>query len=370
MQRKPQQQTLSIRIPDALREFLEQSQHVISNGGGASVSISDVAKTLLESAKGDRLDLRLEAAELMRSSTESLCRIRRKWEYKQTLSRAEWILLGHYIQVACEELSENPALPSPSAFAIVLKSLLAVRSLRTNRGLGLDRYYLGNFGLQDGVVFNERQFDAQIVPQVVDGLIQKLREASTAKKPVFAGRSFYVALRDEVLPDVVAMNEVLEPFLAPLFRLAARGHWRREHRPVRIATQFCADGWLIPPQTKGIFCLTTSLDTEGDLRMLLAMDGRGVRYPLGPYPEIQEFSTMLHHLGPERHWSGIHFRASADPASSDMPARFQFWRAADKVMLGFGKEEWDCLKDLCSTALEEPGLQPVLSALTLEYGDL
>src|SRR4051812_47073509 len=105
MQRKPQQQTLSIRIPNTLREFLEQSQKVISNGGGEAVSISDVAKTLLESTKDDRLDFRLEAAELLRSSTESLCRIRGKSECKQMLSRAEWILLGHYIQMACEELS-------------------------------------------------------------------------------------------------------------------------------------------------------------------------------------------------------------------------------------------------------------------------
>src|SRR4051794_17382758 len=74
MQRKPQQQTLSIRIPNTLREFLEQYQQVISNGGRESVSISDVAKNLLESAKDDRLDFRLEAAELLRSSTECLCR--------------------------------------------------------------------------------------------------------------------------------------------------------------------------------------------------------------------------------------------------------------------------------------------------------
>jgi hypothetical protein len=46
-----QQQTLSLRISDELRESLEQAQQVISNGGRESVSISDIAKTLLESAK-------------------------------------------------------------------------------------------------------------------------------------------------------------------------------------------------------------------------------------------------------------------------------------------------------------------------------
>jgi hypothetical protein len=34
---------------------------IICNSGGESVSISEVAKTLLESAKDDRLDFRLEA---------------------------------------------------------------------------------------------------------------------------------------------------------------------------------------------------------------------------------------------------------------------------------------------------------------------
>ena len=50
MERKPQQQTLSIRISDTLREFLERAKHVISNGRNESVSTSDVAKILLESA--------------------------------------------------------------------------------------------------------------------------------------------------------------------------------------------------------------------------------------------------------------------------------------------------------------------------------
>lgn len=81
-----------------------------------------------------------------------------------------------------------------------------------------------------------------------------MRECSNVSKPVFAGRSFCIALRDEVLPDLVTMNRVLEPLVAPLLRLAARGHWLREHRPV------------------------------------------------------QEFATMLHHLEPGRSWRGMNFQ--------------------------------------------------------------
>jgi hypothetical protein len=86
----------------------------------------DVAKILLESAKDDRLDFRLEAAELQQSPTESLSAIWRKWEQKQDLSRAEWILLSQYIAVVCEELTENPDLPTADSFATLLDALLAV----------------------------------------------------------------------------------------------------------------------------------------------------------------------------------------------------------------------------------------------------
>ena len=94
MERKPQQQTLSIRISDTFRDFLEESKHVISEAHGEPVSISDVAKLLLESARDDRLDFRLEVAGLQQTPTESLLRIRRKWEQQNPLARAEWIFLA------------------------------------------------------------------------------------------------------------------------------------------------------------------------------------------------------------------------------------------------------------------------------------
>jgi len=66
---KSQQQTLSIRVSDSLREFLELAREFITDGRGEAVSMSDVAKLLLESARQDRLDFRLEAAELQQSPT-------------------------------------------------------------------------------------------------------------------------------------------------------------------------------------------------------------------------------------------------------------------------------------------------------------
>jgi len=100
------------------------------------------------------------------------------------------------------------------------------------------------------------------------------------------------------------------------------------------------------------------------------MDHRGVRYPLGPYPEIQEFRAMLRQLKARATLARPHFHATADTGRLERANRFQFWRTADRITLSFGKDEWDCLREVFAIALKDPGLQQVLSALTIEYGDL
>jgi len=94
MERRAQQQTLSIRVSDSVREYLERVKQVMSSCRGDGVSTSEVAKMLLESAKEDRLDHRLEVANLQRNTAESLWSIRQKWEQQQGLSHAEWLFLA------------------------------------------------------------------------------------------------------------------------------------------------------------------------------------------------------------------------------------------------------------------------------------
>ena len=156
--------------------------------------------------------------------------IRRKWEQKHDLSRAEWIFLSQYIQVACENTREDRSYPPPAAFCVVLEAALAVRKLRADRGVELDRYYLSNIGSQEEAVFNDRQLDPDLVPRVSERWLQQLHDSSADHMPVFVGRNFYVSIRDEELPDIVALNRALLPYIETLFRLAARGHWMREKR--------------------------------------------------------------------------------------------------------------------------------------------
>jgi hypothetical protein len=333
------------------------------------LSTADVAKILLESAQKDRLDFRMEVAELQQSPTESLWAIRRKWEQKQDLSRAEWVLLSQYIQVACEELSENSAMPSPRTFAVLLEALLAVRGLRVDRGVELDRYYLGNLKTESEVPFNDRQLDPDLVPRVVGQLVKELVELRCKQKPSFAGRNFYVAIRDEELPDIVALNRVLSPHMTTLFRLAGRGHWIRERRPVRSLRESPLVCDEVSPVDAPGFRLSFAVSSAGEVSILISMDEKDLMYPLGPYPEIQEFLAMLEHFKPEHVWNGICFHAYAVQKTPEKPLRL-YVRRRGTVTIGFSSEDWQCLKDLFVKALAMPHLQQLLAELSLVYGEL
>jgi hypothetical protein len=367
MDRKPQQQTLSIRISDTLREFLERSKEVLSSARGESVSTSDVAKILLESAKEDRLDFRLEVADLQRNPTAPLVAIGRKWEMKEALARSEWVFLSQYIQVATEDLSKAAMTPPATAFVALLEALLAVRSLRTDRGTGLDLYYLGNLGVTEGGL-NERQLDPELLPRTVTRLIEELRQHPVGPKPLQAGRCFYVALRDESITDLTAISRVLQPQMPALFRLGARGHWMRENRPVRPRREQAAFSESLPElQQKGLR-LSGEVNGHGEVSLSLSLAQKNVLYPIGSYPEIREFAAMLQGLKPGEVWNGVHFYAFTDGESK--PAQLMFRRYRDGVTLGFSVDEWECLKKLVVSALESVRLRPIWAELELVYGEL
>lgn len=137
----PQSLTLSLRISEVLRKRLEGIRKHTAEKKGGSVSTSEIAKQLLESAREDRL----EVVDLLAKATASLLTIRRKGESGQPLSRAEWTVLAYYVQQGAEAYSKT-ALSRESYIAIV-KAFESVYELRVGTS-SQDGYYLGNLPSQ------------------------------------------------------------------------------------------------------------------------------------------------------------------------------------------------------------------------------
>jgi len=365
-ERRPQQQTLSIRVSEALRDHLEGARIVLSKTSGETVSTSEVAKLLLESAMGEGLDHRFEAADLHRDVTQSLGAIRRKWQLEHPLTHAEWLVLARYVQFGCEERCPNPCLPGAESFVQILMAFLAVLSLRVGRGMELDRYYLGNLGCTEG---KGRRIDPELVPEVAESLISQLHRCDTGgERPIFAGRSLYVALRDEQLPGPVAINVALKPFLATLFRLAARGHWLRKHQPILRAQASTAGSLILPTIGRDGIRIETFV-SAGDLQIIMHFEYKNVTYPLENYAAIRDFAAMLERLEPGKQWCGGEFLGDAIGLGTHSELfTFRHRRSGTKIL--FKPEEWHILRDSFVRVLGLNEIQPVLADLSLAYGEI
>ncbi len=367
---KPQQQTLSVRISDALRRRLENYRHLLPKtvNSDGEASISEVAKFFLESAQDDNI----EASELVSRPTETLLNIRRKWERQQSFSRPEWLALAYYVQSGCEQHSENPDLPTAESYASLLEAFVALHSLRIGKNPEADHYYLGN--LESRVVApgsnGDEPVGSEAVSKAARGIARQLRESpASTPKPVAVGRNLYVVLRDERLRGVEALNQALRPFLPALFRIAARGHYLREKRPVREQRRADFSGLRpphAPPVVVGDFRLSTAIDETNEFSMLLDLQPYRVLYPLEPYPVIRDFATMLGALKPGEQWRGQEFFGYADRTG----ASFQFRRRSNGITLSFSNEEWRALGELVNKGLQLPELQPALEDALLAYGEI
>jgi hypothetical protein len=200
-------QPCRFRIPVELRERLDRARWQFSNPGSEPLSISEVARRLLESgAQHPRLEHLAEIALLREQPTKALLRMRRKWEDDQDFSRSEWELLARYAEKGCEQhgFSSDSELPRES-FAQLLEALLVVWSLRSRANPQLDNYYRR--------LLEHSQSDRYTLPEVVQGTILDLRESSGTTRPVYAARCLKVALDQEQLEPGANVHRALRPFL-------------------------------------------------------------------------------------------------------------------------------------------------------------
>lgn len=367
-----QQQTLSVRISDTMRDYLERAREVLSNGRGEPASMSQIAKMLLEQARRNPLDDRLEVGELLGNPTATLCDIRAKWQQQRSLSRAEWIVLARYLEVGCEGVHEDSRLPSRESFVDLLEAFLALLKVRTGEDTGRDQYYLNK--LRVCAWAEDRNLGGAEVGEVLQSLIQELRKPESPVRPAYVGRTLHVALQDEEFSSVMEINKALRPFLPTFFRLAARGHWLREHRPVRRdgksskVQNYDVGASVFPPLSAGEFQLTTLFTDDGDLAMALNMTSREAVYPLGPFPQIREFAALLEHLPPGGFWKGSEFFGYTNGCDCQPVTRFYFRHRSNGIAFGFSPEEWNDLREIFRESLGTPAMVPVLAELSMEYG--
>jgi hypothetical protein len=374
---KPQQQqTLSVRISEALRQRLERAKELVTAKTGESISTSDIAKQLLESSREDRL----EVVDLMAEPTKTLLEIRRKGEAERILSKAEWTVLAHFVQQGLEAFLSDGDSPSPGfreSLTAVLDAFLAAYELRKAASTW-DEYYLGNLP-SDCQPSNRRtsQGTEKVTPEFLRRTVTETRRRmgeATKYLPLLAGRNLYVLLEDEKLSGADALNRALRPYWPSLWRLAARGHYYVKHEPIREEPRVREELLKpqIPPVTEGGFTLSFARGYGNDFSLLLSFPGpRPPQYPFERYPVITEFRTMLTLLTPDSpasDWKGEHFFAFR--LAWEKETHFSFRARDNGITFTLSEEEWKAVQELFRRAWEIPDVRTAWEGLILEYGEL
>ena len=367
----PQQPVISIRVSEALRSRLERLKELLSKKSGENVTTSEVAKQLLESARENRL----EVAELLADATAALAGARRKAEAGLSLSRAEWIVLAHYVQLGAESSIADPV--SPETMMGILQAFLAAYQVRREKKASRDAHYLSNLPIlnKQGQPVHGSEAEGIEVTAAVERLIRKLELQEVEKVwPQFAARNLYEFLEEESF-GIEAMNQALKPHWPMLWRAAARGHYLVRGAPVGSAAgRTVAErpwGRAISSVFEGGFALSFAAGSDGDLAVLVTLpEARQTMYEMRPWPMITEFRSMLEAWEtsePNSFWQRRWFYGYTAMESAVPP----IWvRCPSGVTFGFTTAEWASLQEAFRLAWQKPELQRISAELLLEYGEI
>jgi hypothetical protein len=373
---KTQQQTLSIRVTESMRRRLERARQLAESKTGEPVSTSEIANQFLESAR----DERLEIVDLLAEPTESMLQIRRKGEAGAVLSRGEWTVLAHFLQIGVESATRQaPTLVSTDAIVAVFDAFLAVYALRISDEEGLDDYYLGNLPRESRPTTAKRPSRSSaavrdLVTAAVRDARDRARDRSTWSRPGLAARNLYAILEGDRLPGAEDLTRALRPWWSQLWRLAARGHYIRTGRPIR-ESDVEQEGLYetpLPAIREGDHTLNFARGAGVEFSLLLEFPpARGLRYPVVGFPRLADFRSLVEAIGPSKQdlWTGMYFSGGVTTEASGATA--VWFRARDNgITVSTSADEWAQVRRLVGRAWDVPDVRRAWDLLTLEYGEL
>jgi len=347
---------------------------------GQTVSTSEAAKQLLESARDDRLEL----VDLLTEPTDSLLRIREKADSGLSLSQAEWTMVAHYCAVGAESfMNTAQGQISYETLAEILEAFLAAYAIaRRSKKSPLDFVYLMSLPGDKQVEAKAEDVGSDDVHRVVTRTIQMLRNpAQKRRKPILAVRNLYRLLDEEKFSNIEKLNEVLWPHWSALWRVCARGHYSLHRKPLREKAPAetndedfeLAVQPALPSLEEGGYRLDLVREEGNEFSPRLQFPGTlAPRYPVCGYPRIAEFRRLLEELDLERdlcQWQGYYFYAHTEILENDERGVYFFARE-NGITFGFPMEHWQSIRNLFRRAWQAPEVRRLWDALAREYGEL
>jgi hypothetical protein len=379
LKRQPRHEVISVRLTEDRLKLLERHRKLLSEQLGREVSLGEAAFLVIDE-RAALLDRDTQRQELLGNPTASLYGIRKKWESQRELSLAEWDVLALYIQIGAEDETQEPpllwpAIPSRESYLALLESFEAVYLSRKHPGAKHASYYLRNLGGDSAgvrVADESPEQKHQALLKQIAARKQLLKSAEKWERPGSVAGCLLAAIRDEAI-ESTKLDQVLAPFWATLWALAARGHWlRHDRQPVRPLGPKEDDfrSRIILPASLRADEFELSFTSAGCPELGVSIDlgsSRRVSFLLTRYPDLAEFRAMLDGWPMKRSWNGRHFVAT--PSKEKGVTQVTLRLRQNDVSIDFTEKEWAALRELFQKAGALPEIQRWLEELRLEYGE-
>jgi len=292
--------------------------------------------------------------------TAALLRMKEKKDSGAPISQKEWARLAQFVQVGAE-FSPNRHISRESVVGI-LQAFRAAYKLRKPGGdEGKAAYYLNKFNAMG-------QDEATIEAAVETHLAHAEWPIGNDARPLA------VFLRDDHVTDEAALTAALLPYWDALWRVAARGHFLIQNKPIRDERKLHAYEPATATFIRESFVFSVLRCEDHDLTASLTFPGStAAMYPLAGYPDICEFRVMLAAIGEApvgAHWEGDRFTAYTVGRELDAPACGLHVQGRGGVTFCYTFDQWNILRALFAEAWENPFLQSSWAVLTEEYGEL
>src|ERR1700674_2790245 len=128
LKKTPRSEVVSLRLSEARLELLERYRRACADELGREVSLSEAAFLALED-RAVGMDRTAARVELLRTPTESLARIRKRWDSQHALSAVEWDVLAQYVRIGADEerrRSPTGTVPSRESYLALLDAFEAI----------------------------------------------------------------------------------------------------------------------------------------------------------------------------------------------------------------------------------------------------
>lgn len=348
--------SFTVRIPSHIKSGLERLASTIP---GMS-NVSEAARQVIELALGDVQGIRdtQERNFLHQEPMLALQNLVAKAQNGSQFSRAELAFLANLAQRAYRLMPASHVQLAP--MVANLQAFAAVRAMRAELHADndihsrRDRYYQSILSGE----FNEP------ISEMVGRVLATLPTYPLRSDAAILSACLEEALRAEPTMPVVRLNEVLNPYLADLVKVAVRGHYLETDQPMSCNSKHRAFQMQAPVSiTHGTITLIPIM-TEVDIGVNIIRGCANVSIAAQSFPDLCDLLLLVRAVGQGHTVTGRRFQlAPPSPDSSRYTIR------ADGVWITLAINEFEDLRTAMTLLMEQPAMKRESDLMAWVYGE-